>query len=233
MTDQRIAEIKARRAMVEIELDRDVFLAAGLAYSIVVNDIPYLLSQLAYLESHIECMKKCDEANEKLYLNLRERLAERYAEIEQLREVQKWIPVSERLPEREDFVLVFSEPMRGSEAEIQRAKGWMCHNQRTDITHWMPLPAAPESAPEDVQRCRICGCTDNNACSGGCYWVEDNLCSQCADREEPITIDCMQCANCDLENDRCRKYGPDPAKAVALCAAAEFSEYAQARVDRE
>ncbi len=32
--------------------------------------------------------------------------------------------------------------------------------------------------------CRICGCTDDLACEGGCYWVEDpegkgNLCSQC------------------------------------------------------
>ena len=27
--------------------------------------------------------------------------------------------------------------------------------------------------------CRICGCTQNNACKGGCFWVEDNLCSKC------------------------------------------------------
>lgn len=27
--------------------------------------------------------------------------------------------------------------------------------------------------------CRVCGCTDNNACEGGCHWVEDNLCSKC------------------------------------------------------
>lgn len=28
--------------------------------------------------------------------------------------------------------------------------------------------------------CRVCGCTDLNACPGPCYWVEDNLCSNCA-----------------------------------------------------
>lgn len=28
--------------------------------------------------------------------------------------------------------------------------------------------------------CRSCGCTDERACSGGCYWVEPDLCSQCA-----------------------------------------------------
>lgn len=30
--------------------------------------------------------------------------------------------------------------------------------------------------------CRVCGCTDLHACEGGCYWVEPDLCSQCAAR---------------------------------------------------
>jgi hypothetical protein len=30
------------------------------------------------------------------------------------------------------------------------------------------------------RRCRHCGCTDDHACPGGCYWVEDDLCSECA-----------------------------------------------------
>lgn len=33
---------------------------------------------------------------------------------------------------------------------------------------------------EDERKCRVCGCTWNNACEGGCYWVEDDLCSKCA-----------------------------------------------------
>lgn len=28
--------------------------------------------------------------------------------------------------------------------------------------------------------CRVCGCTDEHACPGGCYWVEVDLCSVCA-----------------------------------------------------
>lgn len=28
--------------------------------------------------------------------------------------------------------------------------------------------------------CRGCGCTDDHACEGGCFWVEDDLCSRCA-----------------------------------------------------
>ncbi len=33
---------------------------------------------------------------------------------------------------------------------------------------------------EKERTCRICGCTDLNACPGLCYWVEDDLCSACA-----------------------------------------------------
>ena|SRR5690348_7929355 len=32
------------------------------------------------------------------------------------------------------------------------------------------------------RRCRRCGCTDLNACPGGCSWVESDLCSACAGR---------------------------------------------------
>jgi hypothetical protein len=34
------------------------------------------------------------------------------------------------------------------------------------------------------RRCRICGCTDDDPCPEGCYWVEDDLCSACAMAEE-------------------------------------------------
>jgi nucleoside 2-deoxyribosyltransferase len=34
------------------------------------------------------------------------------------------------------------------------------------------------------QVCRVCGCTQDNACSGGCSWVKPDLCSCCADRGE-------------------------------------------------
>lgn len=32
-----------------------------------------------------------------------------------------------------------------------------------------------------IQSCRVCGCTEDHACQGGCYWVERDLCSQCAE----------------------------------------------------
>ena len=30
-----------------------------------------------------------------------------------------------------------------------------------------------------VAVCRICGCTDEAGCAGGCSWVEPDLCSEC------------------------------------------------------
>lgn len=37
------------------------------------------------------------------------------------------------------------------------------------------------------QTCRICGCTDDHACEGGCWWVEPGLCSRCAGVDEEDT----------------------------------------------
>ena len=33
------------------------------------------------------------------------------------------------------------------------------------------------------RECRVCGCTEDNACEGGCSWVEEDLCSKCVDDE--------------------------------------------------
>lgn len=33
---------------------------------------------------------------------------------------------------------------------------------------------------EPIERtCRNCGCTDSQACAGGCWWIEADLCSSC------------------------------------------------------
>lgn len=31
-----------------------------------------------------------------------------------------------------------------------------------------------------TQHCRVCNCSNFVACAGGCWWVEDDLCSSCA-----------------------------------------------------
>ncbi|QAT49139.1 hypothetical protein EQM14_04760 [Caproiciproducens sp. NJN-50] len=30
--------------------------------------------------------------------------------------------------------------------------------------------------------CRICGCTQDNACPGGCWWIKEDLCSSCYEK---------------------------------------------------
>jgi len=42
-----------------------------------------------------------------------------------------------------------------------------------------PLDDLVEEA--DERKCRVCGCTWDHVCEGGCYWVEEDLCSKCAE----------------------------------------------------
>ncbi len=37
--------------------------------------------------------------------------------------------------------------------------------------------------------CRVCGCTDDMGCEGGCSWVEEDLCSNCLDQVVEIDLD--------------------------------------------
>jgi len=38
--------------------------------------------------------------------------------------------------------------------------------------------------PNGAAVCRVCGCTDEYGCDGGCSWVEENLCSACQGKED-------------------------------------------------
>lgn len=40
----------------------------------------------------------------------------------------------------------------------------------------------------EERTCRICGCTEDNACEGGCSWVEEDLCSACVDAEDDLIV---------------------------------------------
>lgn len=47
-----------------------------------------------------------------------------------------------------------------------------------------PVPGGVLRGAQLERVCRECGCTDDAACpGGGCYWVTDDLCSACAERE--------------------------------------------------
>ena len=73
------------------------------------------------------------------------------AENAELREKPRWIPVAERLPERDVQVLgwykdnPFSQYRPGVVA--WNGNGWVfvyAHRYVTNVTHWMRLPKAPE-----------------------------------------------------------------------------------------
>ena len=68
-----------------------------------------------------------------------------------LREKQRWIPVTERLPERDVQVLGWykDNPFSQYRPEVVawNGNGWVfvyAHRYVTNVTHWMPLPEEPE-----------------------------------------------------------------------------------------
>ena len=78
------------------------------------------------------------------------------AERDALREKQRWIPVTERLPERDVQVLGWykDNPFSQYRPEVVawNGNGWVfvyAHRYVTNVTHWMPLPEAPEEGEKE------------------------------------------------------------------------------------
>lgn len=82
-------------------------------------------------------------------------------EIMGLRERGRWIPVEERLPEGDDCVAVCVSGKPQTNITLQNAvelatfsgkEGWILECwpewESADVTHWMPLPPAPEEVTE-------------------------------------------------------------------------------------
>jgi hypothetical protein len=63
------------------------------------------------------------------------------------------------------------DPIAANADDVDRAQKEWEESQNNTVDD------ANEDNPEG--KCRVCGCTDSHACVGGCYWVEDNLCSNC------------------------------------------------------
>ena len=63
-----------------------------------------------------------------------------------------WIPVSERLPEKDKSVFVFTDCGETDFAYIGHTTGhWFTNGMLLipTVTHWMPLPEPPEQVPDD------------------------------------------------------------------------------------
>lgn len=89
---------------------------------------------------------------------LHEYIAELEAKVDQLtahsdieRQDDKWIPVSERLPEDLQSIIVFTKDRKTYIIRFLELYGREGFGSLSDIvTHWMPLPVLPES-PNDTQ----------------------------------------------------------------------------------
>jgi len=67
--------------------------------------------------------------------------AEHLDRIAELEEKQRWIPVSERLPEEKQTVLALDKTGTAYHWEYSRS---LSNIFVSDYTHWMPLPELPE-----------------------------------------------------------------------------------------
>lgn len=70
--------------------------------------------------------------------------------------------------------LMAPEPIDQSEVRIEPTMILLRIGSRT----WRVISYRP--APPVRRMCRRCGCTQDVGCPGGCSWIEDDLCSQCA-----------------------------------------------------
>lgn len=74
-------------------------------------------------------------------------------------------------------------------AEGDSSVGWLeCNGEMEqcgDRSKWECWQKYFMERASTEQVCRVCGCTWENACPGGCYWIEQDLCSECAEKETP------------------------------------------------
>lgn len=47
------------------------------------------------------------------------------------------------------------------------------------------MPRHVDLNPLGIRQCTACGCTDDDACQGGCGWASATLCSTCAPKAGP------------------------------------------------
>lgn len=75
--------------------------------------------------------------------------------------------------------------LKEKERRTKKAFALACRTMQTLTGHsWKKIQEDMMGVVDTEQVCRVCGCTHHNACPGGCYWVEPDLCSACAKEGE-------------------------------------------------
>ena len=105
-------------------------------------------------ESTTKCCCAVQTTNEWYKLLMREaadQIERDQKEIAELREKQQWIPVTERMPERDIQVIGWYKDNPFSQYRLGvvawNGNGWVfvyAHRYVTDVTHWMTLPEPPK-----------------------------------------------------------------------------------------
>lgn len=134
MYDELIEQLKNRASWIEFAIIATPSKADGNGDAILFRKAADAIDELQKITTHYEEESKgwwlaaCDAKEE------RERLKE---------QIPKWIPVTERLPEKDQTVLAYC------------AEDNFCYISRMhqsfedyDVTHWIPLPQMPESDGE-------------------------------------------------------------------------------------
>jgi acyl-CoA synthetase (AMP-forming)/AMP-acid ligase II len=85
----------------------------------------------------------------------------------------QWLPAVCTDPERVEFWRPRVQRIADHYAAPVRL---LRFSQRSEVEVLEPREGVPRAT---AGRCRMCGCTDDRACPGGCAWVAPDLCSSC------------------------------------------------------
>lgn len=87
-------------------------------------------------------------------------------------------------------ILAFVLAYRYTEKEIMKA--WEAAKETVqeelELERWER--DFPGMYGEEDWTCALCGCTNDHACDGGCYWIYPKLCSACADKLTGYKSEC-------------------------------------------
>ena len=138
-----------REKLIELirEIDKNVIVSADMTWdekkeSMYFQMANYLIANGVMMKSNCEdCASKTTRIIDKLH-----------GENAKLREIQRWIPVTERLPEKGEEVLVFGywhekfQPLMCYLSPHRKGEWFttVAGQQVYTVTHWMPLPEAPK-----------------------------------------------------------------------------------------